>query len=252
MELPWYPHNIQDYDESTADITLQQHGVYRRMMDHYYKTRAPLTASLPALHRIVGAHTKGERADVSYILHRYFHPEDDGWHNPRADRELAKAKRISERRAMAGAAGAQTKWQRKGNSDGKAHGNGMANATISEQSTETVLEPDGSKTKSADAPFVLPDWVPPKAWEGFIEVRKRAKSNPTEHAKSLLVAKLEKLKEQGFSPQECIDAAIEGGWKSFYPPPTQRQANGSGIRPTAHENLQRGTLIALERIAQRR
>jgi uncharacterized protein YdaU (DUF1376 family) len=251
MELPWYAHNIQDYDESTSDLTLQQHGVYRRMMDHYYKTRLPLPVPLPSLHRIVGAHTKGERADVSYILSRYFTLGPDGWHNARANKELAKAKRISERRAMAGAAGAQTKWQnavkQTGNADGKPHGNEMANANISEQSTDTGLEPDGSKPKRV-APFVLPDWVPQKAWEGFIEVRKRAKSNPTDHAKELLIAKLERLKEQGFSPQECIEAAIESGWKSFYPPSQPRHVNGSGNQSTAHENLQQGTVLALKRL----
>lgn len=241
MSLRWYAHNLDEYDRDTGSLTMLQHGAYRLMLDEIYKTGRALPADLIEVHIIARANSKLDKAAVSLILNRYFKLQNDGWHNQRADEELQRAREISERRSNAGASGAAKKKQRYEQSHKQTGSNCLHNIQ------DTSLETEVVSKQSAAAPFVLPDWVPQQAWENFIEVRKRSKANPTDRAKTLLVDTLRKLKEQGFSPQACIDAAIENSWKSFYPPPTPRHANGRSNAGTPHDTFLAGGLGALDK-----
>jgi len=49
---PWYP---ALYESDTMHLTLEQDAIYRRLIDHYMKTRLPLPDSDVALARIAGA-----------------------------------------------------------------------------------------------------------------------------------------------------------------------------------------------------
>lgn len=99
MSLPWYAHSIESYERKTSHLSMLQHGAYRLMMDHYYKLAAPLPAKLEQVHRICRAVAEDEKAAVSAVLAEFFKLESDGWHNHRADMELAKMAEISQKRS---------------------------------------------------------------------------------------------------------------------------------------------------------
>jgi len=90
--------------------------------------------------------------------------------------------------------------------------------TITEAITEAITG-TGDKTKAAaQAPFVLPDWIPVDAWAAFMEVRKSKKAKNTDYALSLLVKAMEKIKGDGLDPLEALNNSIKAGWSDVYPP----------------------------------
>ena len=65
--------------------------------------------------------------------------------------------------------------------------------------------------------FVLPEWIPGKTWQDFLETRAKIRKAPTTRAKELLVKKLEKLQAEGFSVVEVLEQSILKGWQDVFP-----------------------------------
>lgn len=63
----------------------------------------------------------------------------------------------------------------------------------------------------------LPEWVPREAWDGFIEMRKKAKSPFTGRALNLAISELEKLRAQGQDPGAVLNQSVMNGWKGLFP-----------------------------------
>ena len=98
----WYPHYPGDYGRDTAHLSLVQHGAYRLLLDHYYSTGSPLPSDVITLHRICRAFDQTERDAVDSVLAQFFDLRADGYHNSRADLELARRMEIRERLSNAG------------------------------------------------------------------------------------------------------------------------------------------------------
>lgn len=105
MKFPWYAHNIADYDSKTASLSIIQHGAYRLLMDHYYRTGGPLEANASDLLRVCRAVDEAERAAVLWVLAKFFVERDGFYHLDRADEEIERREAISQKRAAAGQKG---------------------------------------------------------------------------------------------------------------------------------------------------
>src|SRR5215472_11450737 len=95
----WYAHYPGDYGRDTAHLSLAQHGAYRLLLDHYYSTGAALPCDAKAVQRICRAFEPSEIEAVVYVLAHFFESQADGYHNPRADLELAKQAEKREERS---------------------------------------------------------------------------------------------------------------------------------------------------------
>lgn len=73
----------------------------------------------------------------------------------------------------------------------------------------------------------LPDWVPEKAWQGFIEMRVKKKKEPTERAIALIITALEELKSAGHDPEAVLNQSTVRGWLDVFPLKTQGVSNGT-------------------------
>jgi len=82
-----YPRHIGDYLKDTSHLSLLEHGAYARLLDVYYTREGAIPSDQTA--RLVGARTKEERAAVDSVLAEFFVMESDGWHQKRADEEIA-------------------------------------------------------------------------------------------------------------------------------------------------------------------
>lgn len=71
----------------------------------------------------------------------------------------------------------------------------------------------------------IPPYIDPDAWSGFVQMRKSmGKSVPfTQRAAVLILLELQKLKDQGYDPNECLDQSTMKGWR--------------GVFPTAHKSV---------------
>ena len=73
------------------------------------------------------------------------------------------------------------------------------------------------KNKRTVAPFTLPDWVPPAAWQAYVEMRTKTRKPMTETAMGIAINKLSDLKEQGYDPQKVLEQSIFNSWQGLFP-----------------------------------
>lgn len=219
--LPWYAHSIASYEKRTAHLTMLQHGAYRLLMDHYYKMAAPLPAPLMHLHRICRAVADEEKAAVSAVLSEFFTLQDDGWHNERADEELARMAIISDKRRKA----ANSRHSAPEKPRANAPANDGANAEqVDLHKDHTLNTKHISSLRSDIGP--LPDWLPKEAWSGFLEMRRRIRAPMTPRAMTLAIRQLEELRQRGHDPTAILDQSTQNSWKGLFEP----KGNGNGKR----------------------
>lgn len=130
----WYAHYPGDYGRDTAHLSLVQHGAYRLLLDHYYSTANPLPSDVTALHRICRAFAQTERDAVDVVLAEFFELRADGYHNARADVELARRGKIRERLSKSGRRGAKKRWAYDGLANGGANSPAIAKSQSQSQS----------------------------------------------------------------------------------------------------------------------
>jgi len=85
--MHYYQFNISTWILHTSHLTVEEECVYRRLIDFYYDTEKPIpkeTKSVIRRLRLVNY-----EHIVEQILSEFFHLENDGWHNNRADIEIA-------------------------------------------------------------------------------------------------------------------------------------------------------------------
>mgnify|MGYP001312339907 CR=1 FL=1 len=88
--MNYYEHHLGDYAQATAHLSFVEDAAYSRLLRKYYAEEQPLPADLRAVQRLVGARSEDEREAVEVVLKEFFTLEEDGWHNKRADAEIAK------------------------------------------------------------------------------------------------------------------------------------------------------------------
>lgn len=96
MSTPYIALYPSDYLADTAHLGLSEHGVYWRMLLHYYQHGKPFPHDLEKINRVILASTPEEKRIVEYILGEYFRltQDEDGvsrWHHARADKEISAA-----------------------------------------------------------------------------------------------------------------------------------------------------------------
>lgn len=84
-----YPLFIHKFANATKGLTLVERAIYRELLDEYYKREGPLPLDKRERYRLAGASTFAERAAVDYIVGKYFEEQSDGFHQHRADAEIA-------------------------------------------------------------------------------------------------------------------------------------------------------------------
>ena len=85
--MNYYQFHIADWALHTSHLTLEEEGVYRRLLDHYYDTESPIPEETqPVIRRL---RLRGYEETVALILEEFFVLEGGGWRNRRADTEIA-------------------------------------------------------------------------------------------------------------------------------------------------------------------
>lgn len=153
---------IEAFDGATVDISMLEDGAYNRLLRHYYRTEQALPLNSDRLARICKAITLEERAAVEAVLDRFFIRQDDGWHNERADHEIAVSKTARANGSRGGRPSEQETEDITGTKTGIETGRKTETRTGSETgsghpsslSTKTILPPlqPSNQPPSADAP----------------------------------------------------------------------------------------------------
>lgn len=93
----------------------------------------------------------------------------------------------------------------------------MKTASSTQMNTLTTIEPSKEPPKAKHSRKV-PEGVDPDVWKDWVQYRKKFKAPCTDRSLTIVA---NKLKEVSFYEQrECVDRAIECGWKSVFPKTT--------------------------------
>jgi hypothetical protein len=63
----------------------------------------------------------------------------------------------------------------------------------------------------------LPDWMPIEAWQGFVDMRRRIRAPLTARAVSMIVRRLDNLRQAGFAPEAVLDQSTANAWRGVFP-----------------------------------
>jgi uncharacterized protein YdaU (DUF1376 family) len=100
----FYKHHLGDYDAATAHLSWDEDQAYTRLLRLYYRTEKPIPTDTGEACRLTRARTTPQRHAVETVLREFFDLRDTGWHNKRADEEIAAFSRQVEHNRQVGGA----------------------------------------------------------------------------------------------------------------------------------------------------
>ena len=122
-DVHYYKHHLGDYAGATDHLSWDEDMAYTRLLRVYYRDEKPLPLVKPQLYRLARASSRAQRAAVDAVLAEFFTQSPEGWHNKRADKEIANDREfIAQQRERA-----QKRWHG-GNGHMPAHVKGNASA----------------------------------------------------------------------------------------------------------------------------
>jgi uncharacterized protein YdaU (DUF1376 family) len=86
--MHYYKFNIKDWSRDTAHLSVEEEGVYRRLLDHYYESESPIPSETKSVIRRL--RLGGHEEAFGVVLGEFFTLEADGYRHRRCDDEIAK------------------------------------------------------------------------------------------------------------------------------------------------------------------
>jgi len=194
--MHYYQLNIGDYKSHTNHLDLLEDLAYRRLLDLYYLHERPLNSGVAAVARQIGMREHEDK--VKLILEEFFHMSDDGWINPRADREIKHFHSKIEQASRAGRASAERR----------------SNGRSTDVQPNNKQEPINRKHKTKNTATVVatPEGVSESVWNDFKTVRKANKAPITETAMTLICNEAIKI---GWTLEQALSECSARGWRGF-------------------------------------
>lgn len=88
--MNYFELHLGDYAAATAHLSLIEDAIYSRLLRRYYLQEEALPADVKQVARLAGARSQEELEAVQAVLDEFFTLTDTGWHNKRADEEIAR------------------------------------------------------------------------------------------------------------------------------------------------------------------
>lgn len=111
MSLDWYPWHIQKYRRATTHLGLAEDGAYRRLIDEYMMTHAPLPDNDAALARIVGV-SKEEWLSIASTIRPFFEASHGKLINRTCEEQLHTQRILGEQRSAHAKTAVDARWKK--------------------------------------------------------------------------------------------------------------------------------------------
>ena len=156
--MNYYEHHLGDYMRDASYLSMVEEGAYRRLLDAYYIAEKPLPTDVLQCIKISRAAKKSEQDAVKYVLGKFFEKRPDGYHQARADKEIA---RFLEKRSKAKAS-ADARWTHternadamRSHSERNAHQSPVTSHQLKNRKTTSSSSPDKLTTDVTDKPSI--------------------------------------------------------------------------------------------------
>lgn len=112
MSFAYLPLYTGDYFRDTRGLSMAGHGCYILFLTYCWDSKGPLPLEDEHLASICNARSQEERVTMQRILGSYFVRMEDGWYQPRMQREIERAEAIAVERSDAGRRGANERMRR--------------------------------------------------------------------------------------------------------------------------------------------
>jgi uncharacterized protein YdaU (DUF1376 family) len=219
----YYKFHISDYQAATAHLSNEEDLAYRRLLDLYYSTEAPIPLDTEWVARRLrlGSDT------VATVLKDMFQLTDKGWSHHRCEYEIAHYKgRVEANRANGKRGGRRSKASRnRMASDSQPTGgpNLLTNEPIEpiEPTNLTTMEtaPQAEQPRAKRGPKKVkvevskPEDVTQEVWDGFLALRKARNAPVTSVA-------IERIRNEAAKVSYSLDSALAmccaRGWQGFH------------------------------------
>jgi uncharacterized protein YdaU (DUF1376 family) len=138
----WMRFNVGDYLADTMHLTTFQHGIYMRLIMHYFKRRE-LPEDERGLARVAGISVPQWRRESAPAVSLFIH-ENGVWKHRRIDAEIARCDAIREVKQSAGKQGASKRWNmaHANRSDSTCHSEPMADSRARTPARASEPDPD--------------------------------------------------------------------------------------------------------------
>jgi len=137
----FYKHHLGDYDGDTNHLTWDEDMAYSRLLRAYYRREKPIPLDPGETFRLVRATTAAQKKAVSTVLEEFFVEAPDGWHNKRADAEIAAYRHQCSVNQQVGKLGGRPKKTESVNSE-----NRIGTESKPNHNPNQIPEPDKNKT----------------------------------------------------------------------------------------------------------
>ena len=231
--MNYYSHNIGDYAQATAHLSLVEDAIYSRLLRRYYAEEQPIVDNLQQVFRWVGARTEDEREAAAQVLSEFFVLRDGHWHNKRADAEIAAYHVKAETAKANGRRGGRPRQGERspeqpdgfpmGSDEKPGHGPAEAGPEANQEPGTKNQEPKEhiprKRGSGFDAAVIeLPDWLDREDWASWIADRKARKKPVTQEGARRQLQQLAAYLAAGHPPGAVIAHSIAGGYQGLFPP----------------------------------
>ena len=232
--MHYYTWNIGDYSSHASHLTPIEDVAYRRLLDKYYLSETPICLDIASAARSIGM--REYQSEVEVVIREFFTQTESGWVNKRAEQEIAHFKGKIDQASKAGKASAEQRFNARSTPVQR----------TSNQPITNNQEPLTNNQHKAKDHFIVPDWIPEPAWQGFLESRKASKGAFTDRAKMLIINQLKIMQAEGQDVAAVLDQSTANGWKGVFPLKTQQGAKNGKHAAIAENNRRLNELIQQE------
>lgn len=165
--MDWYTWNPKLYLADTLNFTLAEDGAYRRLIDYYMETRAPIPSNKVALCRILGIGQDEFAAIAEQVLSKFDEVAGE-LHHRTCDNNLDQQDSLSKKRSDVAISAAKKRNKNKASKTVAEQKPGNSPHTrqdkTGEDSKEVSIGAEKSAPKTKRGTRLSEEWVLPKEW----------------------------------------------------------------------------------------
>lgn len=227
--MNYFKFHIGDYNRSARHLSNEEDLAYRRLLDMYYDTEAPIPLETQWVARRIRVDTE----IVEIVLKDMFERTEDGWRHARCDQEIDEYHRKAERNRENGKRGGRPKTVAKKPKENPVGSQSEPSGNLNQEPLTTNHKPDITPLNPPKGEYPCPDGVDPIDWDSLLKVRQQKRAKMTPGAYRAIVKKLEKWQAEGWPPGPIVANAVERGWTTVFETDEMKKGLFNGNRKFA-------------------